>query len=109
MILRYAMPVPWESDGAAPLLHMARAHDEQNTEGDKGLLEREDWLSLAAESQNTLGLLLDARTHATSRSCQWGISFYGLNMGVGYGRHTKILIEVVNSGIVGFVKCKKEI
>lgn len=30
-------------------------------------------------------------------------------MGVGYGRHTKILIEVVNSGIVGFVKCKKGI
>lgn len=111
MILRYAMPVPWESDGAAPLLHMARAHDERNTEGDKGLLEREDWLSLAAESQNTLGLLLDARTHATSRSCQWGISFYGLNsrLGVGYERRSKILIELVNSEIVGFVKCKKRI
>lgn len=66
MILRYAMPVPGESDGAAPLLHMARAHDQGNT-AKKGA-EREDWLSLAVESQNTLGLLLDARTHATSRS-----------------------------------------
>lgn len=27
MILRYAIPVPWESDGAAPLLHMARPRE----------------------------------------------------------------------------------
>lgn len=42
MILRYAMPVPGESDGAAPLLHMARAHDLGNTGGRAGGSERED-------------------------------------------------------------------
>ena len=38
MILRYAMPVPWESDGAAPLLHMARVltTNEEYKRGTKG-------------------------------------------------------------------------
>lgn len=36
MILRYAMPVPWESDGAAPLLHMARPREYRRGGGVEG-------------------------------------------------------------------------
>jgi len=68
MILRYATPFPGESDGAAPLLHMARARymgyvgSQRREEGWK---EKEGWLSLATESQNTL--VAAWRTYARSR------------------------------------------
>lgn len=60
MILRYATLFPGESNGAAPLLHMAHVQNVRYIGSLVGARteevgKREDWLSLAAQSQNTPG------------------------------------------------------